>query len=36
VHVRRLRQKLGGQHTLIETVTGAGYKFVAPAVATSG
>ncbi len=31
VHVRRLRQKLGEAHALIETVTGSGYKFVAPA-----
>ena len=29
VHVRRLRMKLGEGRTLIETVTGAGYKFVA-------
>jgi DNA-binding response OmpR family regulator len=29
VHVRRLRMKLGEAHPLIETVTGAGYKFVA-------
>jgi two-component system alkaline phosphatase synthesis response regulator PhoP len=28
VHVRRLRVKLGEKHRLIETVTGAGYKFV--------
>ncbi len=28
VHVRRLRMKLGDTHRLIETVTGAGYKFV--------
>jgi DNA-binding response OmpR family regulator len=34
VHVRRLRQKLGEHHPFIETVTGAGYKFVAPAGAT--
>jgi len=33
VHVRRLRQKLGAPHAFIETVTGAGYKFVAPAAA---
>jgi two-component system alkaline phosphatase synthesis response regulator PhoP len=31
VHVRRLRVKLGERHRLIETVTGAGYKFVPPA-----
>ena len=31
VHVRRLRQKLGAENAFIETVTGAGYKFVAPA-----
>ncbi len=31
VHVRRLRMKLGETHALIETVTGAGYKFVPPA-----
>jgi len=30
VHVRRLRMKLGEERRLIETVTGAGYKFVAP------
>jgi DNA-binding response OmpR family regulator len=30
VHVRRLRAKLGEQHTIIETVLGAGYKLVAP------
>jgi DNA-binding response OmpR family regulator len=35
VHVRRLRQKLGAQHAFIETVTGAGYKFVAAAAATN-
>jgi len=35
VHVRRLRQKLGPQHAFIETVTGSGYKFVAPAGAAS-
>ena len=29
VHVRRLRMKLGDRQTLIETVTGAGYKFLA-------
>jgi DNA-binding response OmpR family regulator len=29
VHVRRLRMKLGGDHPVIETVTGSGYKFVA-------
>jgi DNA-binding response OmpR family regulator len=29
VHVRRLRMKLGEEHAMIETVTGAGYKFVA-------
>jgi DNA-binding response OmpR family regulator len=29
VHVRRLRAKLGGAGRAIETVTGAGYKFVA-------
>jgi DNA-binding response OmpR family regulator len=28
VHVRRLRAKIGETHRLIETVTGAGYKFV--------
>ncbi len=33
VHVRRLRAKLGEKPRLIETVTGAGYKFVAPAKA---
>ncbi len=31
VHVRRLRAKLGDEHHVIETVTGAGYKLVAPA-----
>jgi DNA-binding response OmpR family regulator len=31
VHVRRLRMKLGARQRLIETVTGAGYKFVPPA-----
>ncbi len=36
VHVRRLRQKLGDQSALIETVTGSGYKFVAPAGAANG
>ena len=30
VHVRRLRMKLGPGEPLIETVTGAGYKLVAP------
>jgi DNA-binding response OmpR family regulator len=30
VHVRRLRMKLGAEHPLIETVTGVGYKLVAP------
>jgi DNA-binding response OmpR family regulator len=29
VHVRRLRQKLGVKTAVIQTVTGAGYKFVA-------
>jgi DNA-binding response OmpR family regulator len=29
VHIRRLRLKLGESNRLIETVTGAGYKFVA-------
>jgi two-component system phosphate regulon response regulator PhoB len=29
VHVRRLRQKLGDQERVIETVTGAGYKLLA-------
>jgi two-component system, OmpR family, alkaline phosphatase synthesis response regulator PhoP len=29
VHVRRLRQKLGAKTAVIQTVTGAGYKFVA-------
>ena len=34
VHVRRLRAKFGSKSRLIETVTGAGYKFVAlPATA---
>jgi two-component system response regulator ResD len=28
VHVRRLRAKIGEEHHVIETVTGAGYKFV--------
>jgi two-component system response regulator ResD len=28
VHVRRLRQKLGDEHPTIETVLGAGYKWV--------
>jgi DNA-binding response OmpR family regulator len=31
VHVRRLRVKLGEEHPMIETVTGAGYKFAAAA-----
>jgi DNA-binding response OmpR family regulator len=31
VHVRRLRVKIGEKHHLIETVTGLGYKLVAPA-----
>ena len=31
VHVRRLRSKLGDSATCIETVLGAGYKFVTPA-----
>jgi DNA-binding response OmpR family regulator len=35
VHVRRLRAKLGPSQHLIETVTGAGYKFTAPAPATA-
>ena len=30
VHIRRLRQKLGEAEPVIETVTGAGYKLVAP------
>jgi DNA-binding response OmpR family regulator len=30
VHVRRLRMKLGEKHQVIETVTGAGYKMIAP------
>jgi DNA-binding response OmpR family regulator len=30
VHVRRLRAKLGDEGRTIETVTGAGYKFVSP------
>ncbi|HEY6866625.1 MAG TPA: response regulator transcription factor [Candidatus Eisenbacteria bacterium] len=30
VHVRRVRRKLGDGERLIETVTGAGYKLVAP------
>ena len=30
VHVRRLRMKLGEESSWIETVTGSGYKFVAP------
>ncbi len=30
VHVRRLRAKLGERQRLIETVTGSGYKLVAP------
>src|SRR3989454_4616374 len=30
VHIRRLRLKLGEKHRVIETVTGAGYKFVSP------
>ena len=33
VHVRRLRMKLGDMHPMIETVTGAGYKFVTPSAA---
>jgi DNA-binding response OmpR family regulator len=36
VHVRRLRQKLGEHHALIETVTGSGYKFVAPPDGAAG
>ena len=35
VHVRRLRVKLGERNRLIETVTGAGYKFTAGARAGS-
>jgi len=31
VHVRRLRRKLGDQESVIETVTGAGYKLIAAA-----
>ncbi|OGF13822.1 MAG: DNA-binding response regulator [Candidatus Eisenbacteria bacterium RBG_16_71_46] len=31
VHIRRLRAKLGERQRLIETVTGSGYKLVAPA-----
>jgi len=34
VHVRRLRMKIGEEHPVIETVTGAGYKFVAPTATT--
>ncbi len=34
VHVRRLRAKLGERHHVIETVTGAGYKLVAPRAGT--
>jgi len=30
VHIRRLRAKLGPDVRMIETVTGAGYKFIAP------
>ena len=30
VHVRRVRHKLGDQERVIETVTGAGYKLIAP------
>jgi phosphate regulon transcriptional regulator PhoB len=29
VHIRRLRKKLGEENSVIETVTGAGYKFLA-------
>jgi len=35
VHVRRLRMKLGEDNRLITTVTGAGYKLVAPVNAES-
>ena len=35
VHVRRLRAKLGDAHPCIETVLGAGYKFVPPAPSES-
>ncbi|HYM81111.1 MAG TPA: response regulator transcription factor [Candidatus Limnocylindria bacterium] len=35
VHVRRLRVKLGEKNRLIETVTGVGYKMVAPARAAT-
>ena len=35
VHVRRLRAKLGEVHVCIETVLGAGYKFVPPVPAGS-
>ena len=35
VHVRRLRVKLGERHRLIETVTGAGYKFTAGSTAAT-
>ena len=35
VHVRRLRAKLGQTHVCIETVLGAGYKFVPPVPAGS-
>jgi DNA-binding response OmpR family regulator len=35
VHVRRLRMKLGDDQHLITTVTGAGYKLVAPATDAS-
>jgi two-component system alkaline phosphatase synthesis response regulator PhoP len=31
VHIRRLRKKLGEKNRVIETVTGAGYKFIATA-----
>ena len=36
VHIRRLRAKLGEKPRLIETVTGSGYKFVAPVKGAAG
>jgi DNA-binding response OmpR family regulator len=36
VHVRRLRVKLGEENGVIETVTGAGYKLIAPSRAPGG
>ena len=36
VHVKRLRESLGGAGAMIETVRGAGYRLAAQATAASG